>query len=92
MFIVCGRGNLAAAFYLDKKCSNVQVGAKLAVSPPGIFFSRMFKKQAVDLGLYRRLDFFSRLPYNSFLPLCTFSNQYVRALNNLKTERRNNER
>ncbi len=51
MFIVCGRGNLAAAFYLDKKCSNVQVGAKLAVSPPDIFISRMLKNQAVDLGL-----------------------------------------
>jgi hypothetical protein len=25
MFIVCGRGDLAAAFYLDKKFSNVQV-------------------------------------------------------------------
>jgi len=25
MFIICGRGNLAAAFYLDKKFSNVQV-------------------------------------------------------------------
>jgi hypothetical protein len=36
--------------YLDKKFPRVQVGAKLVVSPPAIFFSATFKKQAVDLG------------------------------------------
>jgi hypothetical protein len=30
--------------YLDKKSPRVQVGAKQAVSPPGIFFSGMLKK------------------------------------------------
>jgi hypothetical protein len=35
------------------------MSAKLAVSPPVIFFSRMLKKQAVDfgLGLYFSLNF-----------------------------------
>jgi hypothetical protein len=36
--------------YFDKKLSVVQVGAKQAVSPHVIFFSRMLKKQVVDLG------------------------------------------
>jgi hypothetical protein len=32
------------------------VAAKLAVSPPGILFSRMLKKQAVDLGRIHLVD------------------------------------
>jgi len=34
--------------YLDKKTSSCP--RRGGVSPPGIFFSRMLKKQAVDLG------------------------------------------
>jgi len=46
MFIVCGPGNLAAAFYLDKKLSVAQVGAKLAVDLGQEFFlnGKLLKK------------------------------------------------
>jgi hypothetical protein len=36
--------------YLDTREFFVKPGAKLAVSPHGIFLSRMLKKQAVDFG------------------------------------------
>jgi hypothetical protein len=41
--------------YLDKKFFDVQVEGSGVVSTPGIFFSRMLKKQAVDLGRYFEL-------------------------------------
>jgi len=40
--------------YLDNRELFVKVRAKLAVAPPGIFFPRMFKKQAVDFEIKKR--------------------------------------
>jgi hypothetical protein len=48
--VFCQENLLILRPYLDKKSPRVQVGAKQAVSPPGIFFSGMLKKQVVDLG------------------------------------------
>jgi hypothetical protein len=52
MSIVCGRGNLAAAFYLDKKFSNVQVdnGGKTGGFPARYFFPWILKKTDGGFG------------------------------------------
>jgi len=81
MFIICGRGNLAAAFYLGKKLSLVQVesGAKTGVFPARHLFFQDIKK--TDGGFRKSFSIYKkeRMRYNVTLLKHTVSKCFISA-------------